>query len=105
MRAGTAQADGIPQAKMTLTRMIVTLAGALAVMLTVVILRAECTRLHFDVSRLDKRGDGLIQQMREEELELARLRNPAVIRARVAEMRLAGQASAPERGTPRKRGR
>jgi hypothetical protein len=88
---------------MTLIRMVVTLAGALALMLAIVIFRSETTRLHSEVERLDRKADGLVQQIRQEELELARLRNPAVIRARVAEMRLAGQPPPAERGAARKK--
>ena len=73
---------------MSLRRTVVILGVGLATLLTVVILRAETTRLHSDLSLLDSRAAVLWQELRENELELARLRNPALIRARVAQMRL-----------------
>ena len=72
---------------MTLTRTVVLLSGTLAVMLTVVILRTETTRLHYRLSQLDRQERALQQQLREKELELARLRNPALIRAQALKMR------------------
>ena len=87
---------------MTLTRMVCILAGALAIMLAVVILRAERTRLDYDVSQLDRRADGLVQQLRAEELELARLKHPALIRARVAEMRLGTAPETPDKSAKKK---
>jgi hypothetical protein len=80
---------------MSLRRTVVVLGAALVTLLTVVILRAETTRLHSELSQLDRRAAVLWQELRENELELARLRNPALIRARVAQMRL--QDSPPER--------
>ncbi len=79
---------------MTLTRTIVLLAVALAVMLTVVIVRAETTRLHNRFAQLEFDARVLRQQLRERELELARLRDPALIRGRAADLRLAGPESA-----------
>lgn len=68
---------------MTLFRMIVVLIGALAVLLCVVILRAETTRLHYEISQCERRVEACCQRLREAELELARLRNPMMIRDRV----------------------
>lgn len=90
---------------MSLRRTVVILGVGLASLLTVVILRAETTRLHSELSQLDRRAVVLWQELRENELELARLRNPALIRARVAQMRLqdspadraAGDAQPPDR--------
>ncbi len=73
---------------MSLRRTVVILGAALVTLLAVVILRAETTRLHSELSRLDSRTAVLWQELREDELELARLRNPALIRAHVAQMRL-----------------
>ncbi len=73
---------------MSLRRTVVILGAGLATLLTVVILRAETTRLQSELSLLDSRAAVLWQELRENELELARLRNPALIRARVAQMRL-----------------
>lgn len=68
---------------MTLFRMIVVLVGALAVLLCVAILRAETTRLHYEISARERRAAECCQQLREAELELARLRNPMLIRDQV----------------------
>ncbi len=70
---------------MTLLRTIVVLSGGLVVMLVVVVLRTETTRLHYEVSQRERQAEGLHQQMRESELELARLRNPMLIREQVKE--------------------
>jgi hypothetical protein len=90
---------------MSLRRVVVILAATLATLLTVVVLRAEVTRLHSELSQLERQAEVLWQELRERELELARLRNPALIRARVAEMRLqcgpddrgVAEANSPER--------
>jgi outer membrane biosynthesis protein TonB len=65
--------------------MIVVLSSGLAVMLVVVVLRTETTRLHFEVSQRERQSEGFRQQLRESELELARLRNPMLIREQVKE--------------------
>ena len=70
---------------MTLLRMIVFLAGGLVLLLAVVILRAETTRLHYEIARCERDADQIRQQLLEAELELARLRNPTRIRQRVEE--------------------
>ncbi|MCH8805590.1 MAG: hypothetical protein IH986_05830 [Planctomycetes bacterium] len=79
---------------MKLARMICILAVALATLLTVVVLRAESTHLHFELARLDRKASILWQQIREDELELARLRNPVRIRQRALELS-AGRGWAP----------
>ena len=68
--------------------MIVLLAMVLVAMMSVVLLRAETTRLHYELSQLDRRERILRQELAEKELELERLRNPALIRAKLAELRL-----------------
>jgi hypothetical protein len=90
---------------MTLFRMIVILVGGLVLLLAVVILRAETTRLHYEISKCERSADGLRQQLVEKELELARLRNPARIRQRVeqAVTRFGEESPPPE--TPRRRDR
>lgn len=70
---------------MTLFRILVVLAGALVLLLTVVILRAETTRLHYEVSGCEREAEALQQQLLEAELELARLRNPVRLRQRMQE--------------------
>ncbi len=64
---------------MTLLRIIAVLVGGLLVLLVVVIQRAETTRLHSEVAQCEHKADELRQQLREAEMELARLRNPSTI--------------------------
>jgi hypothetical protein len=80
---------------MTLFRTIVILVGGLLIMLTVVILRAQTTRLHYEISQCERRTDQYRQQLHDGELELARLRNPMMIRQQVKETvsQLAEEAS------------
>jgi nucleoid-associated protein YgaU len=98
---------------MSLTRLIVLLAGAAAVMLTVVALRAETTRIHNRIGRIDQEAESLALELRQKELELARLKNPTLIRARVGALRLpeinegtsakpppAGKPATPGKGQP-----
>jgi cell division protein FtsL len=68
---------------MTLFRMMIVLAGGLVLLLAVVIVRAETTRLHYEVARCERSADELRQQLVEAELELARLRNPTRIKQRM----------------------
>ncbi|MCK4341816.1 MAG: hypothetical protein KAY37_08855 [Phycisphaerae bacterium] len=70
---------------MTLFRMIVILAGGVALLLCVVILRAETTRLHYEISQCELQAEEMRLRLRAAELELARLRNPMVMRKKVAE--------------------
>lgn len=88
---------------MKLARMICILAAALATLLAVVVLRAESTRLHFELARLDRKASILWQQIREDEVELARLRNPARIRQRLLDLS-ADRAWARSAGTQRTSG-
>jgi len=78
---------------MPLRWLILVLATILVALMAVVVLRAEVTRLHYELSQLDRRAEALRQEACEKELELARLRSPAIIRARLAELRL-GSVSA-----------
>lgn len=78
--------------------------GALATMVAVVAFRAEATRVQFEVSQLDRQAEALIVTLREQELTLAQLRNPAEIRRRAVELSLEGFAtSAPAVTPPRPR--
>lgn len=86
---------------MTLTRMIGLFAGALMVMLTVVVLRAETTRVHYEISLLDRRDDVLRQELRKEQVALQRARNPAALLERVKDMRLAPPKQTPPRAPSR----
>jgi hypothetical protein len=87
---------------MSLRSLIVLLAMVLAAMMTVVLLRAEATRLHYELVQLDRRAGVLRQELAEKELEVERLRNPALIRAKLAELRLGGSVRDP--GRPEGRG-
>ena len=68
---------------MTLLRTIVVLVGGLALLLCVVVLRAETTRLHHEVGQCEQRTERTRQRLREIELELERQRNPILLRNRV----------------------
>ena len=80
----------------TLTRVIVVLVGGVVLLLAVVILRAETTRLHYAIARCERDADEIRQQVVEAELELARLRNPTRIRQHMEQ----AVAPAPEEPTP-----
>ena len=77
----------------SIARLTLVLLSALVVMLTVVVLRSERTRLQFEISRDDRDAEALRQEVRERELELARLSNPGVIRQRLLEMRIEQSAA------------
>jgi hypothetical protein len=70
---------------MSLARIVVLAFGATAVMLAVVVLRAETTRLHYERSQLDRQADVLRREIEEGKLELARLRDPALLRLKARE--------------------
>ena len=78
---------------MTLTRMILLLFGAMAVMLSAVVLRAESARMHKRLSQLDQTEKKLHAQIAAERLELARWRTPTLIRDKVREFRRAAIAT------------
>ncbi len=92
---------------MSLFRTIAVLLGGLALMLVVVILRAETTRLHYATSQRELRFEAVRQQLREAEMQLARLRNPMLIRERVQEAvrQLTEEGAAAESPNPRRGGR
>jgi hypothetical protein len=70
-----------------LRALIVVLASVLAGMMAVVMVRAQATSLHYRLSRLDRKTAALEQELREKELELARLHNPALIHAKLEALR------------------
>ena len=74
---------------MTLPRMIWLFVGALVVMLAIVVLRAETTRLHYEISKLDRREDVLRLEIRKERTALQRARNPAALLERVKQIQSA----------------
>lgn len=69
---------------MTVARTIGVLGLSAAILLLVVILRTEAAGVHYQISQIDRELDGLRQQFRENDIEIARLRNPALIRASAA---------------------
>ncbi len=73
---------------MPLRWLILILALVLVAMMSVVLVRAETIRLHYQLSQLDSRADVLRQEIVEKQLELERLRNPKLIRARLTQWRL-----------------
>ena len=80
-------------------RVIVVLLGTVIVMLTAVVLRAETARLNHEISGLDREELRLREEARGFEIELARLRNPMLMRQRVAENRLQQADGATNNGT------
>ena len=72
---------------MSMRWLILILALFLAAMMSVVMVRAEITGLHYELSQLDRRTEMLRREIIDMELELERLRNPALIRARLDEWR------------------
>ncbi|TWT40365.1 hypothetical protein RAS1_40730 [Phycisphaerae bacterium RAS1] len=87
---------------MTLTRTIVILGGALCILLAAVILRAETTRMQYETSLIEQKIDAARQELQQREMELARWRNPAHIRERVQEMRMADSAEEAAKKKPDK---
>lgn len=67
---------------MSLIRLAVLLLAAIAVMLSVVVVRTETTRVQRRISEVDREIALLRRLAREKELDLARLTSPAVIRSR-----------------------
>jgi hypothetical protein len=71
---------------MTLVRTVLILTGGLVLLLMVVILRADTTRLHYETSRCEQAEDEYRQQLVEADLELARLKNPSRIRQEIEDV-------------------
>jgi hypothetical protein len=92
---------------MTLFRMIVVLVAGLLVMLCVVILRAETARLHYEISQRERQAEVFRQQLHDAELELARLRNPMLMRRQVKEAvdKYLEETAPPPPPSPARRGR
>lgn len=65
---------------MTLRRIIPILAAALLVMTAVVVLRGETSRRNSELLSLEQDERLVLQELKEKELELARLQNPGLIR-------------------------
>jgi hypothetical protein len=86
----------------SVTRVCVLLAAMLVTLLSVVMLREETTQIHYRLSQLDAREQSLRQGIWEKELELARLRNPMLIRARLKDLRVPDAAPTEPPAVPRK---
>lgn len=80
---------------MTLKRLVIVLGSMMIALLAVVMVRAENRRLHYRLSQQDLRLEALSMQLREKELELARLTSPRTIREQVARIRLQDASAAP----------
>ncbi len=87
---------------MTLLRTIAVLVGALALLLVVVTLRVETTRLNYAISKCQREAHQLRQELVEAELELARLRNPARIRQRTEQVVRELSEQSPQPGAGRR---
>ncbi len=74
-------------------RVLVVLSTGLLILMAVVILRVETARVEHEISLLDYAGDDLKHEIKQLDQQLARLRNPALIRAHVTEMQLRRQAT------------
>lgn len=85
---------------MTLARTLALLLGTLAVMLCVVTLQAETARIHSRLAALDRAEQDLREQLRAEELELARWRSPTLIREKLREFRRATLGLTPAATAP-----
>lgn len=88
---------------MTLLRMIVIFVGALVLLLSVVVLRAQTSRLHYEIARCQRQTEELQQELIDAELELARLRSPTRLRQR-AEEAIEELAAEQGEGDPAQRG-
>ncbi|MFO0839676.1 MAG: hypothetical protein U1D55_14260 [Phycisphaerae bacterium] len=90
---------------MSLARLVIVLGLALAVLLATVTLRAESVRLHREVAEMERRAQVRVREIREQELELARLRNPAVIYERILDLKLEGITDPRAASQPAREGR
>lgn len=88
---------------MTLMRTVVVLGAALVIMLTVVIVRAETTHLHYRAWQLDREARDLRIELRRKELELALRRNPALLLDPALGPAADDEAPSPENRAPRAR--
>lgn len=71
---------------MTIPRLVIVLTLSLAAMLGVVVLRGDNTRLHYEMSKLDRRAELLQRELYDRQLELARLKSPSLIWSRATEL-------------------
>lgn len=84
---------------MSIRRLIAVLGLGLVSMLAMVALRAETTRLEYELSIVDRRAESLLLELREKRLELARLSNPARIRQKFEELTPTSPPEEPARAT------
>lgn len=77
---------------MTLTRILALLLGGFLVMMAMVILRAETTRIETELADLDREEFALRKSLQVEYIEMARWKTPDLIRRRLRELDLAESA-------------
>lgn len=88
---------------MSIARLILVLVSALSVMLTLVVLRTETVRFRYAIANTERDCELLEQDIREGQLDLARLGNPSALRERLIDLKGLGLAtpakpeSAPEK--------
>ncbi len=81
---------------MSIPRLILVMLSALGVMLTLVILRTETVRFQYKTAKAERECDSLEQDIRERELELARIGNPVALRERLIDLRGVEPADPPK---------
>lgn len=81
---------------MSIPRLILVMLSALGVMLTLVILRTETVRFQYKAAKSERECDSLEQDIRERELELARIGNPVALRDRLIDLRGVEPADSPK---------
>lgn len=74
---------------MPVRRAILMIGAVFPILLLIVLLRAETTRLEYRLSQYDRRAVLLLDELRESEVVLERLRDPQRIRNLIASARLA----------------
>jgi hypothetical protein len=85
----------------TLARLTMVFGGGLLVMLVTIALRAEATRLQHEQVRAERETLLVREAIRDKQLELARLRNPALIQRRVLELHFGTDSATTSPTTPR----
>lgn len=88
---------------MSIPRLILVMLSALGVMLTLVILRTETVRFQYKAAKAERECDSLVQDIRDRELELARIGNPVALRERLIDLKGVEPADAPKSETGREK--
>ena len=90
---------------MSISRLILVLLSALSVMLAVVILRTERVRLQFQLAKIERACDEIDQDIRERQLELARIGNPTVLWERLRDLKGPDPAELPAKDQDKSKGK